>query len=117
MSARPIDHLIPTATGLVSRAWVIKRVDAIDGVDDGTRRAWIDELCGYEAIRRHGMRNNAIFWTSAIGAGMLTDALGLPGWTGFVAVLVLFVALARVLATRTLLWRLDQLRAQVTPPA
>src|SRR5512134_1307531 len=115
MTVRRLDRLSPTAGVLVSRAWVIARVDEIGGIDEATRRAWIDDLCGYEPLRKNGLRNNFLFWSSAIGGAMFTDALGLPGWTGFVAVLLLFVVLARMLATRTLLWRLDQLREQSVP--
>lgn len=115
MTARPLDRLLPTASFLLTRGWVIDRVNEIEGIDERTRAAWIDDLCGYEPLRMHGLRNNFLFWASAIGGAMFTDALGLPGWTGFVAVLLLFLVLARQLAKRTLLWRLDQLRQQPSP--
>jgi hypothetical protein len=104
------DRLTPTAIGLVSRAWVIERVARIDGVDEQTRGEWIEALCAYEPQRETGMRNRIIFWGGAIGAAMLAQAIGLPGWAGFVAALAGFLLLARRLATRTLDWRLDQLR-------
>jgi hypothetical protein len=126
MPTRLLDHLMPTASAIVSRGWVIKNVEAVAGIDEATRSAWIDELCAYEPVHTHGPRNNALFWMSALGGAMLSDALGLPGWTGFVVVLVVFTGLARALATRTLLWRLARLQEQrdeqpgaqpVTPPA
>lgn len=126
MPTRLLDHLTPTASAIVSRGWVIKSVEAVGGIDESTRRAWIDDLCAYEPVHTHGARNNVMFWMSAIGGAMLSDALGLPGWTGFVVVLVVFTGLARALAKRTLRWRLGKLQAQraeqreaqpVTPPA
>lgn len=109
IQARRIDYFTPTACGLVSRAWVIRCVGAVEGLDEATRRAWIDDLCSFEAPRMHGARNAVLFWVSAIGAALLADAAGLPGWSGFVAALVAFPGLARALATRTLRWRLTQL--------
>jgi hypothetical protein len=44
----------------------------------------------------------------AIAASALAGALGLPRWSGFVAVVVLFAWLARLLAIKALRWRLDQ---------
>ena len=102
------DRLYPTAAGLVSRGWIIDEVEAREP-DPQRRAALIDELAGYEPTRRHGLRNNFIFWVSALGAGMLSRELGLPGWTGFVAVVVLFIWIAHELAVRALRWRLDQL--------
>lgn len=102
------DRLTPTAAGLVSRAWVVEEV-AARGVDPQRRAALVDELVGYQPQRRHGLRNNFIFWASAFSAAMLSSAAGLPGWTGFVVVLLLFVWIARMLAVRALRWRLDQL--------
>jgi len=112
MQPRLIDRFTPTASGLVSRAWVIRCVDEVDGIDEGMRALWIEDLCAFEALRRHGIRNNVIFWVSAVGAAMLADAAGLPGWSGFVAAVFAFLALARALATRTLRWRLAQLREE-----
>lgn len=106
------ERLTPTAIGLVSRAWVIERVARVDDVDDKTRGEWIEALCAYEPQRETGMRNRMIFWVGAIGAAMLAQSIGLPGWTGFVIAVVGFLLLARRLATRTLAWRLDQLRAE-----
>jgi hypothetical protein len=106
------ERLTPTAIGLVSRAWVIERVARIDGVDEKTRGEWIETLCTYEPQREKWMRNRMIFWVGAIGAAMLAQGIGLPGWVGFVIALAGFMLLARRLATRTLDWRLDQLRAE-----
>jgi hypothetical protein len=78
--------------------------------DDPQRRIeLIDELVGFEPPRRHGLRNMFLFWAGAIGASALAGVLGLPRWWGFVAALLAFGWLARLLATRALLWRLDQL--------
>lgn len=107
------DRLSPTAAGLVSRAWVINEVES-RGVDPPHQLALVDELVGYEPPRRHGLRNNFIFWVSALGAAMLANAVGLPGWSGFIVALLLFVWIARMLAVRTLRWRLDQLLADAT---
>ncbi len=105
------DRLTPTAVGLVSRAWVVDEV-ASRGVDRQRQAALIDELVGYEPPRRHGLRNNFIFWFGALGAALLARAIGLPGWSGFVAALLIFVWIARELAVRALRWRLDQLLAE-----
>ncbi len=110
------DRITPTAVGLVSRAWVIAEVeraaDRAGIADAATRAQWIETLCGYEPPRRHGIRNNAIVWVGLIGAAMLADAIGAPGWTGFVAALIGFVLIARELAVRALRWRLEQLLAE-----
>ena len=106
VSAR--DRFTPTAVGLVSRGWVIAEVER--RVPDPARHeALIGELVGYEPPRRHGLRNMFLFWLVAIGASGLAGAVELPRWIGFVAALVIFVWIARLLATRALLWRLDQL--------
>jgi hypothetical protein len=110
MQSRLIDRFTPTTVMLVSRGWVIDRVNEIDGIDEATRHAWVDELCLYEPPRRHGMRNNVIVWVAALGAAMVADAAGLPGWSGFVAALLALTAMARVLAKRVLRWRLAQLQ-------
>lgn len=114
MPVRASDRFTPTAVGLVSRAWVVERVER--RVSDPARRAaLIDELVGYEPPRRHGLRNMFLFWASAIGASGLARIVDLPPWSGFVAVVLVFAWLARLLATRTLQWRLDQLAGP--PPA
>lgn len=111
------DHISPTAVGLVSRAWVIAEVErAADraGVADAAARArLVEALVGYEPPRTHGIRNNAIVWVGLIGSAMGADAIGLPGWTGFVAALAGFLAIARELAVRALRWRLGQLLAEL----
>jgi hypothetical protein len=104
------DRLTPTAVGIVSRAWVIDEVEAREP-DPSLRAALIDELVAYEPPRHHALRNMFLFWALAIGAANLAGELGLPGWTGFAAVVVLFAWLARLLAVKALRWRLDQLLA------
>ena len=105
------DRLTPTAVGLVSRGWVIDAVE--HRIADPLRRARaIDALVGYEPPRRHGLRNMFLFWAAAIGASTIAGMLDVPRWTGFVAVLVAFAWIARALATRALLWRLDQLERE-----
>ena len=106
------DRLTPTAVGLVSRGWVIDVVER--RIADPVRRAAaIDALVGFEPPRRHGLRNMFLFWLAAISASALAGIVGLPGWTGFVAVIVAFTAIARALATRALLWRLDQFEREM----
>ncbi len=104
------DRITPTAVVLVSRAWVVSEV-ASRGVDQQRQAALVDELVGYEPPRRNGLRNNFIFWLCALGAALLARAVGLPGWSGFVAALLIFGWIARELAVRALRWRLDQLLA------
>lgn len=110
------DRITPTAVGLVSRAWVIGEVERAAeraGITDAATCAqWIEALCAYEPPRRHGIRNNAIVWTGLIGAAMFSGAIGLPGWTGFVAALIGFLLIARELAVRALRWRLERLLAE-----
>jgi hypothetical protein len=103
------DRLTPTAAGLVSRAWIIDAVDAA-GIDPRDRQSVIDDLQGFEPPRRNGVRNTVIFWVGVIGAAMLADAIGLPGWTGFAVALVCFAWIGRELAVRALRWRLDHWR-------
>lgn len=104
------DRFTPTAVGLVSRAWV---VDEVEGrVPDPARRAaLVEELVGYEPPRQHALRNMFLFWATAIAASALAGGLGLPRWWGFVAAVVLFAWLARLLAVKALRWRLDRLLA------
>lgn len=109
MQRRWQDRLTPTAAGLVSRAWVIDAVDAA-GIDPRDRQRVIDDLQRFEPPRRNGVRNTVIFWIGVIGAAMLADALGFPGWTGFVLALVCFAWIGRELSVRALRWRLDQWR-------
>jgi hypothetical protein len=105
------DRFTPTAVGLVSRAWVIDEVEA--RVPDPSRRpALIDALIGYEPPRQHALRNMFLFWATAIAASWLAGAIDLPRWTGFIAALLLFAWLARLLAVKALRWRLDQLLAE-----
>ena len=105
------DRFTPTAVGLVSRAWVIEEVEGRVS-DPALRPALIDELVGYEPPRQHALRNMFLFWLTAISASALAGALDLPRWTGFVAALVLFAWLARLLAVKALRWRLDRLLAE-----
>jgi hypothetical protein len=111
MPAEMRDRLTPTAVGLVSRAWIITEVER--RVPDPARRpAVIEDLVSYEPPRRHGLRNMFLFWLGAISASALAGAIGLPRWYGFIAALLLFAWIARELATRGLLWRLDQLERE-----
>jgi hypothetical protein len=116
MPGRLRDRFTPTAIGLVSRAWVIEEVER--RVDDPARRAaLVEELIGYEPPRMHGLRNMMLFWATAIGASGLADALDLPPWSGFLAAVVVFLWLARELATRAIRWRIDQLLDDEPRPA
>ncbi|GAB4480022.1 MAG: hypothetical protein OHK0044_27790 [Burkholderiaceae bacterium] len=116
MSINWRDRITPTAVGLVSRAWVIAEVeraaDRAGVADAATRAQWVEVLVAYEPPRRHGIRNNAIVWIGLLGGAMAAGAVGLPGWTGFVAALAGFVLIARELAVRALRWRLEQLLAE-----
>ena len=108
MPVRSLDRVTPTAVGLVSRAWVIEEVERTE--PDPTRHpALIEELVGFEPPRTHGLRNMVLFWALAIGASGIADAVGLPPWSGFVMILLLFLWLARLLAVKALRWRLEQL--------
>lgn len=112
------DRFTPAAVGLVSRAWIIREVNQ-RATDPTLQRKWVDELFAFEPPRRHGLRNNFLFWLTAIGASALAGAVGIAPWVGFVAALGIFVWIARVLAVRALRWRLDQLVAEaegVEPP-
>lgn len=110
MAARLQDRFTPTAVGLVSRAWVIEEVER--GIADPARHAaLIDELVGYEPPRQHALRNMFLFWAVAIAASALAGELGLPRWSGFVAAVLLFAWLARLLAIKALRWRLERLVA------
>lgn len=114
MPARTQDRFTPTAVGLVSRAWVIEEVER--RVPDPSRRAaLVEELVGYEPPRQHALRNMFLFWAIAIAASALAGAVGLPRWSGFVAVVVLFAWLARLLAVKALRWHLDQLLGTAAP--
>jgi hypothetical protein len=103
-------RLTPTAVGTVSRAWVMREV-AGRVADESHRTRLVDELVGFEPPRRHGLRNNFIFWIGVLTAAALARLVGLPGWTGFVAALLGFLWVAHELAVRALRWRLDQLLA------
>lgn len=109
MQRRWQDRLTPTAAGLVSRAWVIDAVDAA-GIDPRDRQRVIDDLQAFEPPRRNGVRNTVVFWVGVIGAAMLADAIGLPGWAGFTFAMVCFAWIGRELSVRALRWRLDQWR-------
>jgi hypothetical protein len=110
------DRLTPTAAGLVSRAWVIDAVDA-SGIDGRDWERAIETLLTYEPPRRHGVRNTFIFWVGVIGAAMLADAVGLPGWVGFVTALLVFLWIGRELTVRALRWRLDELQRELAAGA
>jgi hypothetical protein len=108
---RWIDRLTPTAVLLVSRAWVLREVAAVPGIDEGRRAELTDELIGYEPERRHGLRNNFVGWLIMLGGTGLAHLIGVPPWLGFVAGLLVVVLLARAVAVRALRWRLAQLAA------
>jgi hypothetical protein len=106
---RWIDRLTPTAVLLVSRAWVLREVAAVPGLDDLQRARLSDELVSYEPERRHGLRNNFIAWLIMLGGVGLAEMIGAAHWIGFVAGLLVVLLLARELAVRALRWRLAQL--------
>jgi hypothetical protein len=108
VARRWLDRITPTAAGLVSRAWVIDAVDEA-GLPAPARARAIGELVAFEPPRRHGVRNTVIFWIGVIGAAMAADAVGLPGWVGFAAALLVFACIGRELAKRALRWRLGEL--------
>jgi len=105
---RWLDRLTPAAVLLVSRAWVLREVAAVPGLDEARRAELVDELIAYEPERRHGLRNNFIAWLIMLGGTGLADLAGAPPWLGFVAGLLLVLLLARELAVRALRWRLAQ---------
>ncbi|MCU0950836.1 MAG: hypothetical protein MUC68_07160 [Burkholderiaceae bacterium] len=109
MQTTPTDHVTPTAVGVVSRAWVIRQVNAVPDLSSAQRRQLVDQLCDYQPPRRHGLRDTFIAWVVLLGGAMLFNALDLPGWIGFVIGLVLLLMLARALAVKALRWRLDRL--------
>jgi hypothetical protein len=111
MQIEASDRITPAAVGLVSRAWIIREVSR-RAVDPMLQRKWVEQLFAYEPPRRHGLRNNFIFWLSAIGASALAGAIGIAPWIGFAAAVLVFVWVARVLAVRALRWRLDKLAAE-----
>jgi hypothetical protein len=105
---RLVDRLMPTAVLLVSRAWVLREVGALPGLDGARRAQLIEDLVGYEPERRHGLRNNFIAWLIMLGGTGLARLVDLPPWLGFVAGLLIVLLLARLLAVRALRWRLMQ---------
>ncbi len=107
--ARLLDHLTPTASLLVSRGWVVDEVARVPDLDAARRAQLVDALCEYERPRRHGLRDNFIVWAVLIALTLTAHGLGLPGWSGFVAGLLLLTALARVLTVKALRWELAQL--------
>jgi hypothetical protein len=109
MQVRFIDRLTPTAVLLVSRGWVLVEVAAVPGLDEARRAELVDALVAYEPERRNGLRNNFIAWLLMLGGTGLADLVRLPPWLGFLAGLLLVLLLARLLAVRTLRWRLQQL--------
>lgn len=94
---------------LVSRAWVLREVGAVADIDDRRRAQLIDALCAYEPERRHGLRNNFVAWLLMLGGAALARLVGVPPWLGFIAGMLIVLVLARLLATRTLRWQLQQL--------
>jgi hypothetical protein len=111
-----VDRLTPTAVLLVSRAWVLREVAAVPALDEARRAQLVDALVAYEPERRHGLRNNFIAWLLMLGGALLARLLEVPAWWGFVAGLLVVLALARELAVRALRWRLRQLLS-AAPPA
>ena len=103
-----LDRFIPVAVGVVSRAWVLREVAAVPGLDAAARSRLVDALSEYQPPRRQPMRDNAIAWVVLLGGAMLFNALDLPGWFGFVLALMALTAVARVLAVRALRWRMAQ---------
>jgi hypothetical protein len=111
MHVQPSDRFTPAAVGLVSRAWIIREVSR-QAADPALQRRWVDQLFEYEPPRKNGLRNNFIFWISALSAATLAGAAGIAPWIGFIAALIAFLGLARLLAVRALQWRLRQLVAE-----
>jgi hypothetical protein len=103
-----LDRLTPIAVGVVSRAWVLREVAAVPGLDAAARSRLVDALSEYQPPRRQPMRDNFIAWAVLLGGAMLFNALDLPGWIGFVLGLVALTAVARLLAVRALRWRMAQ---------
>jgi len=103
-----LDRITPVAVGVVSRAWVLREVAALPGLDAAARSRLVDALSEYQPPRRQPMRDNAIAWAVLLGGAMLFNALDLPGWIGFVLALLALTAVARVLAVRALRWRMAQ---------
>jgi hypothetical protein len=108
MRPTPLDRIAPVAVGVVSRAWVLREVAAVQGLDAAARRRLVDALSEYQPPRRRPMRDNVIAWVVLLGGAMLFNALDLPGWIGFVLGLVALTAVARLLAVRALRWRMAQ---------
>ena len=108
MTPRWRDHITPTAAGLVSRAWVMRAVMQVPALDEVERLKLIDALVEYEPPRAHGLRNNFIGWVLMLGGAMVADAAGIAAGWGFAAGVLVVLALARMLATRALRWRLQQ---------
>ena len=106
---RAVDFATPTAVLLVSRAWVLREVNTVTGIDAARRAELADALCAYEPERRNGLRNNFIAWIIMLGGSALAPLASLPAWLGFASGVLVVLALARALATRTLRWRLAQL--------
>ena len=103
-----LDRFIPVAVGVVSRAWVLREVAAVPGLDAAARSRLVDALSEYQPPRRQPMRDNFIAWVVQLGGAMLFNALDLPGWIGFMLGLVALTAVARLLAVRALRWRMAQ---------
>lgn len=106
---RFVDRITPTAVMVVSRAWVLREVWALPGLDDARRAELVDELVAYEPERRHGLRNNFIAWIIMLGGTGLARLVDIAPWIGFSAGLLVVLLLARELAVRALRWRLAQL--------
>lgn len=107
--ARWRDRLTPAAVLLVSRAWVMREVAAVPGLDTAQRARLVDELLGYEPPRRHGLRNTFVAWLLMLGGAALARLLGIAPWLGFVGGMLVVLLLARELACRALRWRLGRL--------
>lgn len=105
---RFVDHITPTAVMVVSRAWVLREVWALPGLEDARRAELVDELVAYEPERRHGLRNNFIAWIIMLGGTGAARLVNIAPWLGFVVGLLVVLLLARELAVRALRWRLAQ---------
>lgn len=113
---RFVDRVTPTAVLLVSRAWVLREVSALPGLDEARRAELVDALIAYEPERRHGLRNNFVAWIIMLGGTGLARLVDVAPWLGFVAGLLVVLLLARELAVRAMRWRLAQLVAAPTRP-
>jgi hypothetical protein len=87
---------------------VLREVAAVAALGETRRAQLVDALCIDAAERRNGLRNKFIASIIRLGAAALARLAGLPPWLGFVAGLLIALALARSPATRALRRRLAQ---------